>query len=270
MSTLYLCGAGNPEGVRLAIVVNRVQRRWDRIILLDDDPSKHGQSVLGVQIVGPFEMLQNAHPDSDEVVNMIARTTVRRQAAWRKIAAYPLRFATLVDPNVDVSEVELGKAVTIYQNTTFCATAYVDEASVILTGAVVGHGCSIGRCCVIAPGAVINARVQLGEGVYVGTNASILPDLKVGPWATIGANSAVVQNVPDGATVMGVPAQVLGVLGGTPGTETVLAASAASAKGSSSCPSGDVRQEETEIRSEALRRLRIAQHEFIKSQPGGR
>ena len=71
---------------------------------------------------------------------------------------------------------------------------------------------------------MINARVELGEGVYVGTNASILPDLTVGSWATIGANSAVIQDVPPGATVMGVPAQLL-IPGSANDTSTLTAGS---------------------------------------------
>ena len=43
----------------------------------------------------------------------------------------------------------------------------------------------------------------------MGTNASILPDLKIGAWATIGINSAIVQNLPGGATAMGVPAEIV-------------------------------------------------------------
>jgi serine acetyltransferase/acyl carrier protein len=209
MSTLYLCGAGNAEGIRLAIVVNQAQKRWDRIVILDDDASKHGRLILGLQIAGPFSMLAKADPATSEVSNMVTRTTNRREAAMRKIQAYNLPFATLIDPGVDMSGVEFRGDLTVYQNVSFCAGAFVDAGSVVLTGAVVGHGCRMGRCCVVAPGGVINARVELGDGVYLGTNASILPDLKVGPWATIGANSAVVQNVPAGATVMGVPAQVL-------------------------------------------------------------
>ena len=51
MTTLYLCGAGNPEGVRLALNINKAQNRWDQIVILDDDHSKHGQSIVGVGIV---------------------------------------------------------------------------------------------------------------------------------------------------------------------------------------------------------------------------
>ncbi len=209
MKILYLCGAGNPEGVRLAITINEKEARWDKIILLDDDPNKHGKSILGVEIAGPFELLEQADPNTAEVANLVSRTTVKRQSALQKIKKYGLPFAPLIDPNVDVFGVEYGNDIIVYPNATFAAGAFVDEAVVVFMGAIVGHGCQLSRCCVVAPGAVINARVQVGEGVYIGTNASILPDLKIGPWATIAINSAVVQDLPAGATAMGVPAQIL-------------------------------------------------------------
>ena len=254
MTTLYLCGAGNPEGVRLALNINRAQSRWDRIIVLDDDPSKHGQSIFGVEIGGSFTALGQADPASSEVVNLVARTTSKRQSALNNILAYGLPFASLIDPGVDMTGVDVGKDITVYRNVLFCANATVDEGSVFFAGAIVGHGCCLGRCCVVAPGAVINARVELGDGVYIGTNASILPELKIGAWATIGANSAVVQDVPAGATVMGVPAQLLML-----GSEDLSGESSNGLAGERGSP------EQTEIRSAALRRLRIAQEKYIKA-----
>jgi sugar O-acyltransferase (sialic acid O-acetyltransferase NeuD family) len=254
MTTLYLCGAGNPEGVRLALTINRAQNRWNRIILLDDDPSKQGQSILGVEIAGPFTLLGQADPASSEVVNLVARTTRGRRSAQHKIEAFGLPFTPLIDSNVDITWVEYGRDITVYRNATFCASARVDEGSIVFGGAMVGHGSRLGRCCVLAPGAVVNARVELGDGVYVGTNASILPDLKVGSWATIGANSAVIQDVPAGATVMGVPAQVL-----IPGGQDLNDESI-------DPPSVKPRTaKQAQIKSEALKKLRIAQERYMES-----
>lgn len=220
METLYLCGAGNPEGVRLALTINNIQKRWNRIVILDDDASKHGQQILGIEIAGPFSLLQEANPATAEVSNMVARTTKGRQAAERKIEQYGLPFATLISPDVDIQGVDVGCGSTVYKNSLFCANATVGEGSVIFAGAIVGHGCRLGKFCVIAPGAVINARVQLGDGVYVGTNASIMPDLTIGPGSVVGANSAVVQDVPAETSVMGVPAQILMQSGAPFGLET--------------------------------------------------
>lgn len=209
MKTLYLCGCGNPEGVRLALNINKQQSRWDQIILLDDDASTHGKSILGIKVTGAFELLKKANSENFEVANLVARTTAKRWSAQQKIADFGLPFATLIHPSVDLMGVTFENDITVYQNVTVAAGAFVDKASVVLMGAIVGHGCRIGKGCIVAPGAVINARVQIGDGVYVGTNSSILPDLKIESWATIGIGSAVIEGVPEGATVMGVPAQIL-------------------------------------------------------------
>lgn len=208
MTQLYLCGAGNSEGVRLALRINREHARWDRIILLDDDAAKQGRSILGVEVAGPLAMLEDPLLASAEVANLVARTTAKRWAARSKIESYGLPFAALIGPNVDIAGVEFGKDVIIYQNATVGPEVSLGEGTVVFMGGIVGHESRLGRCCVVAPNAVINARVQLEDGVYVGTNATILPEVKVGSWATIGAGSVVIDDVQTGATVMGVPAEI--------------------------------------------------------------
>ncbi len=209
MKTLYICGAGNSEGSRLALRINEMQSRWERLVLLDDDESKHGDSILGIEIAGPCSLLGEADPESSEVVNLVARTTPKRCAMFKKISQYKIPFAQLVHPSVDPMGVELASDVALYQNAIVGALSSVGEASMVLVAGVVGYGSRVGRCCVVAPNAVINARVQVEDGVYIGTNASILPDVKIGAWATIGANSVVMQNVPPGQTVMGIPAKTV-------------------------------------------------------------
>lgn len=265
MTTLYLCGAGNPEGIRLALTINQDQSRWDRIMVLDDDPAKHGQSILGVKIAGPFTVLEQADTASAEVSNMVARTTRRRQSALHKIQTYGLPFATLIYPGVDIMGVDFGRDITVYRNALLCANATMDEGSVVFMGAIIGHGSRLGRCCVVAPGAVINARVELGEGVYIGTNASILPDLKIGPWATVGANSAVVQDVPTGATVMGVPAQLLILDSSNRSVGSSNGPAAEQQNPNRPCDPTALESEQTEIKSRTLKQLRLAQEKYIES-----
>lgn len=208
MKTLYLCAAGNPEGVRLALSVNRATGQWDRIVLLDDDPAKQGRSVLGVEIIGPFDELRNSQA-GDEAVNLVARTTEGRRKARAKILSYGVPIASLVHPSVDLFGVTVGREVTIYADCTVSAESTVGDEAVIFGRAMLGHGARLGVGAVLAPGAVINARVRVGDFAYIGSNASVLPDLRVGDHATVGAVSAVVVDVADECTVLGVPAEVV-------------------------------------------------------------
>ncbi|MFL5520966.1 MAG: phosphopantetheine-binding protein [Gemmatimonadales bacterium] len=208
MRTLYLCGAGNSEGVRLARVINRHESRWDRIVLLDDDPAKLGLQRLGVEVIGPIDVLQDVDPSCSEAANLVARATTGRRAVRNRIHGSGVPFATLISPDVELEGVTLGRDVIVYQHVTLGPESVLDEGACIFMGAVVGHEAKVGPCCVVAPNAVLNARVVLGEGAYVGSNASILPEISIGAWATVGAGSAVVQDVPAQASAVGVPAEV--------------------------------------------------------------
>lgn len=203
MGRLYICGGGNPEGVRLALRVNAAQHRWDDIVLLDDNPSLAGTLQMGVPVVGGFGLLADANPARDSVVNMIARTTQRRRAARDRIAAFGVPFTGLISADVDLLGADVAHDLVAYQHATIGPEAVLGTGCVVFMSATVGHECQVGNDCVIAASSVLNARVRLGDGAYVGSNASILPEVSVGAHATVGAGAVVVSDVPDGATVFG-------------------------------------------------------------------
>jgi len=68
-------------------------------------------------------------------------------------------------------------------------------------GVVVEHQVTIG--------AEKSAAPALGDGVFIGAGAKIIGGVRVGNGAKVGANAVVVDDVPDGATVVGVPAKVV-------------------------------------------------------------
>jgi acetyltransferase-like isoleucine patch superfamily enzyme len=208
MPTLFLCGAGNSEAVRLAITVNNTLRRWDRMVILDDNPATHGRTHLGVPVAGPIDELRHADRDS-EAANLVAKTTSGLWSVGKKIDQCGVARATLVHPGVDLFGTELAEGVTVYQNAIVGAESRLARGSVVFMGAIAGNRSEVGECSVLAPNAVLNARVKLGYRVYIGTNASVLPDINIGDDATIGAGTAVIDHVPAGASVIGVPGQVL-------------------------------------------------------------
>lgn len=82
--------------------------------------------------------------------------------------------------------------------------------------AVVIHKSSvIGKDCIIGTSVVLGGRnggtpggPVLGDRVYIGTGAKIIGAINIGDDVKIGANAVVLNDVPNGATVVGIPAKV--------------------------------------------------------------
>lgn len=84
--------------------------------------------------------------------------------------------------------------------------------------AIVIHGhCEIGDDCIIRQGVTLGNRYlekpleapKLGRRVNVGAGAKIFGAVTIGDGASIGANAVVLQDVPTGATAVGIPAKVI-------------------------------------------------------------
>ncbi len=84
-------------------------------------------------------------------------------------------------------------------------------------GVVIGETSQIGDDCSIYHGVTLGGTTwqkgkrhpTLQESVVVGAGAKILGPITVGSGAKIGSNAVVVRNVPDGATVVGIPGHIL-------------------------------------------------------------
>jgi serine O-acetyltransferase len=76
--------------------------------------------------------------------------------------------------------------------------------------AVVGRNCDIAHRVTIGASAMGRQGAPvLGDNVYIGTGATLVGKIKIGSGAKIAANTLVITNVPEGATVMGVPGRVI-------------------------------------------------------------
>ncbi len=97
----------------------------------------------------------------------------------------------------------------------------IGDIAVIAAGVNIAHGqvvidgvCEVGAGTTISPFVTVGLRAgnvigpTIGRNVQIGTGARILGPITIGDGARIGANAVVVNDVPAGATAIGVPAQI--------------------------------------------------------------
>ncbi|MBQ6614691.1 MAG: serine O-acetyltransferase [Clostridia bacterium] len=89
------------------------------------------------------------------------------------------------------------------------------------SGVVIGETAEIGDNCTLYQGVTIGGTGKdtgkrhptLGDNVMVGSGAKVLGPFKVGDGAKIASNAVVLEEVPSGATAVGVPARVVRING---------------------------------------------------------
>jgi serine O-acetyltransferase len=101
----------------------------------------------------------------------------------------------------------------IHPGATIGHHVFIDHGMGIVIGetAVIGDGCLLYKGVNLGGTSLSRTKRHptLGKNVIVGANACILGAIEIGDGARIGSGSVVVRPVPEGATVVGVPARII-------------------------------------------------------------
>lgn len=106
-------------------------------------------------------------------------------------------------------DIEIGAGVTVMTSSVITSSVAIGIGTLINKCCIISHDVQIGEYCDIAPNVKVLGGVCIGNNSFVGAGSVILPNVSIGDFVTIGAGSVVTEDVPDCATVVGVPAKAL-------------------------------------------------------------
>ncbi|WP_068114901.1 serine O-acetyltransferase [Tropicimonas marinistellae] len=124
---------------------------------------------------------------------------------WRHGLRFPARFLSYLT--------RAATGIDIHPGATIGPGFFIDHGA----GVVIGETAEVGADVTLYHGVTLGGvswspgkrHPSLGDGAMVGAGAKILGPVTIGARVRVGANSVVVSDVPDEATVIGIPARIV-------------------------------------------------------------
>lgn len=177
------------------VIIDILEANGQKIdFIVDDNPAL-------IEFLG-YEVRRNIG-EYDEAIISIGSCEIRKKVVESlKVNKYltSVHLSAIVSPRATIEE-----GTVVMQGAIVQSCAKIGRHCIVNTGASVDHDCEIGDYVHVAPHATVLGGVKVGEGSWIGAGAVIKQYITIGKDCMIGAGAVVLRDVPDGATVVGVP-----------------------------------------------------------------
>jgi sugar O-acyltransferase (sialic acid O-acetyltransferase NeuD family) len=165
--------------------------------------------LLGIRRLGSDGAVRLHAPDDVKLVNGVGSTgsTAIRQNVYDRFTRERYCFATVIHPSAVVApEVQIEDGVQVLAGAVVQTGCRLGANVIVNTGARIDHDCIIDSHVHVAPGVTLCGAVHVCTGAHIGAGATVIQGIRIGAGSVVGAGALVIRDVPQGATVVGVPA----------------------------------------------------------------
>lgn len=207
MKDLYIIGAGG-FGREIAWLTERINEKnltWNLRGFIDDNENIWGMEVDGYPVLGGCQYL--CSKENVYVICAVGSTRIRKQII-DKVSQYNVKFATLIDPSVILSQrVKIGEGCIICAGTIITVDVNIGNHVIINLDCTVGHDDIIEDYVTIYPSANISGNVRIAQLCELGTGMQIIQGNSICANTIVGAGAVVIRDINEEGTYIGVPAK---------------------------------------------------------------
>jgi sugar O-acyltransferase (sialic acid O-acetyltransferase NeuD family) len=199
-------GAGGHGKVVADIVL--AAGRCEVVGFLDDRPGLRGSAVLGLPVLGDAAWLEQEAARGPIAVALGVGANLARRAVAERCERRGAALLVAVHPRATVaSSARLAPGAVVMAGAVVNPDAAIGRGAIVNSSAVVEHDVVVGDWAHLSPGAATGGAARIGALAFLGLGAVVLPGVSVGDRAVVGAGAIVLRDVPEGVTVVGVPAR---------------------------------------------------------------
>lgn len=208
---LILIGASG-FGREVAWLVERInseKQTWEILGFLDDSPKLINEKINGYKVLGQIKDSIN-YKDA-YFVCCIGSSKIRKKIISELEEINPdIKFATLVDPSVELSNlVKIGDGSIICAGTILTVNIKIENHVIVNLNSTIGHDTIINNYVTIYPGVNLSGNCNIGEATELGTNSSIIQGISIDENNIVGAGSVLINDFYSGNTIVGVPGKII-------------------------------------------------------------
>lgn len=213
MKKLIILGAGGSGHDIVSIVnsINKIQKEFEIIGFLDDNPNLYDVSFLGYKVLGT---INEAYKFVDAVfISSIANPINRyvRRQVFESVLSQGCTFCNIIHPSVFLyDDVQIGEGVVINANCIIGTNVVIGDNIHFGYSCNVAHESIVGNHSAFGSGVNLSSCTSIGNDCYIGCGVSSAHDVIISENTLVAVGSAIVENIFDNSdTWIGVPAERL-------------------------------------------------------------